>query len=394
MTITLVLPQPPAYSETFFRSKISGLQESGHKVILVTGASEQKFTECLHLQHPRVSQNTFVQIVRMIFTLIGLFPHLSRIVKYVKLEKANGTGLGRILEKIYLNSTLLKLDTEWLHYGFATMAVDRELVGKSIGAKVAVSFRGYDIDVFPLNKYAVYDKLWLNIDKVHSISNYLIEKAHKLGMPKNIPSKIITPAIDLDKLPVFTESASQHSSKLKLVTIARLHWIKGIDDLIETALLLKQKSIDFEWMIVGDGDNKHRERYKYRLYEKGLANHVKLLGKRSHEDTLELLCDCSIYVQTSLSEGFCNAVLEAQAMGKLCVVTDGGALTENVVNENTGWVVPRLNPGLLAEKILQVFSLPGSEKQAIIDNAKKRVIDKFSLQQQKVYFDLFYLDRS
>jgi colanic acid/amylovoran biosynthesis glycosyltransferase len=35
MTIVPMLPQPPAYSETFFRSKIKGLIESGREVTLV-----------------------------------------------------------------------------------------------------------------------------------------------------------------------------------------------------------------------------------------------------------------------------------------------------------------------------------------------------------------------
>ncbi|ARN76539.1 glycosyltransferase [Nonlabens spongiae] len=390
MTITLVLPQPPAYSETFFRSKISGLQESGYKVILVTGSSEQKFTECLHLQHPRVSQNAFVQILKMGYTFIGLLSHLARIIKYIKLEKSNGTSMGRILEKIYLNSTLLKLDTDWLHYGFATMAMDRELVGKSIGAKVAVSFRGYDIDVFPLNKDDVYGKLWHNLDRVHSISNYLIEKAYELGLPQDITSEVITPAVDIDNLPKCTESSRQRSKKLKIITIARLHWIKGIDDLIEVAQLLKQKSIDFEWIIVGDGDKKHLERYKYRLYEKGLQGEVKLLGKRSHAETLKILCDCSIYVQTSLSEGFCNAVLEAQAMGKLCIVTDGGALIENVENGKSGWVVPKLDPESMRDKIIEVSSLSSIETNEISNYARLRVKRLFTLENQKRQFNRFY----
>ena len=48
MTIALVLPQPPGYSETFFRSKIKGLQANGHQVILVTAATNKTFDLCEH----------------------------------------------------------------------------------------------------------------------------------------------------------------------------------------------------------------------------------------------------------------------------------------------------------------------------------------------------------
>ena len=40
MIIGIVLPSLPGYSETFFRSKILGLQEKGIKIIVFTSESE------------------------------------------------------------------------------------------------------------------------------------------------------------------------------------------------------------------------------------------------------------------------------------------------------------------------------------------------------------------
>ncbi|MBK7870836.1 MAG: glycosyltransferase family 4 protein [Saprospiraceae bacterium] len=50
-----------------------------------------------------------------------------------------------------------------------------------------------------------------------------------------------------------------------------------------------------------------------------------------------------IYLQYSIQEGFCNAVLEAQAMGLLCIVSDAEGLPENILHGQTGWVVPKGN---------------------------------------------------
>ncbi|TFB13069.1 glycosyltransferase, partial [Microbacterium sp. 3H14] len=97
-------------------------------------------------------------------------------------EKRQKTSVKRSIEKIYINSTLLKLEVDWLHFGFATMAIERELVAKAIGAKMAVSFRGYDINVYPLKHAGCYKKLWQQVDKVHSISEFLIQKAYALGL--------------------------------------------------------------------------------------------------------------------------------------------------------------------------------------------------------------------
>ena len=390
MTITLVLPQPPAYSETFFNSKIKGLQESGNKVILVTASTSKTYTNCKHKQHPEVNQNTLVQLIKMVVVFISLVPHLKKVIKYIQLEKKEGTSLKRILEKVYMNSTLLKLKTYWLHFGFATMAIDRELVAKAIGAKMGVSLRGYDMAVYPLKDPQCYNLTWKKVDKVHSISKFLYDKALTNGLSTYTEIEIIHPAVDISK--VKSTDTNQSSNKIiKLITVARLHWVKGIDDLIETAFLLKQAKIDFEWQVIGDVDTEDAERYLYHVFQKGLKNEVKFLGKQTHQQTIEFIKTADVYVQTSLSEGFCNAVLEAQALGKLCIVSDAEGLSENILNSETGWVVPRNQPQRLANKILKILQLPSIEKIRIQKNAQLRVQDEFNLEKQAKSFSEFYL---
>ena len=390
MIITLVLPQPPAYSETFFRSKIKGLQESGHQVILVTGTGSTNFDQCEHLRHPVIHTNSLKQMFQMLFEFSKLLPYTKRVITYVKLERKERTSIKRTLEKLYLNATLLKLKTQWLHFGFATMAIDRELVAKAIGAKLSVSFRGYDIEVHPNINPMVYSKLWVQLDKVHSISNYLMAQAYKLNLPKNIEHQVIQPAIELKKLSGLGNRVVEVPNKINIVTVARLHWIKGIDELIEVAYHLKKSQLNFVWTIIGGGDQKSEERYKFHAFKRDLENEINFAGKQTHEHTLDVMKSADVYAQTSLSEGFCNAVLEAQALGKLIVVPDAGALPENVVDHKTGWLVPSFQPEKFAEKIIEVLNLPDEEKLKISENAINRVKREVSLELQKEKFNHFF----
>jgi colanic acid/amylovoran biosynthesis glycosyltransferase len=390
MTIALVLSQPPGYSETFFRSKIKGLQANGHQLILVTAATDKTFDLCAHIQHPKVHKNPIKQLMTMLIVFIGLLPYWAKVNRYINLEQKEGTSFKRLIEKIYINASLLELSVDWIHFGFATMALDRETVPKAIGAKLAVSFRGYDIEVFPLKNRDCYQSLWSRVDKVHSISNYLLEKAFDLGLSKLIDSEVIYPAVDFDFIKKIQLSSDTSGVKPKLLTIARLHWIKGIDDLIETAQYLKSKQIDFEWKVIGEGDQKHTERYAYHIYKAGLQEQVLLLGKLSHAKTLKELSNTELYVQTSLSEGFCNAVLEAQALGKLCLAYDAGALSENIQSNITGFLSPKGQPLLLAQKIIEVEQLSGQEKEQLIQNSISRVKENFNINKQKREFNLFY----
>jgi len=97
-----------------------------------------------------------------------------------------------------------------------------------------------------------------------------------------------------------------------------------------------------------------------------------------------------IYIQPSIQEGFCNAVLEAQAMGLLCIVTDADGLSENILDEKTGWVVPKRSPKKITEKIINILSMDDDRLNQIRKYAVKRVINEFNLERQSQLFRDFY----
>ncbi|MEO5991474.1 MAG: glycosyltransferase family 4 protein, partial [Ferruginibacter sp.] len=316
--------------------------------------------------------------------------HIKAVHKFIKLEYQEGSSIKRILKKIYLNAHLLKFKGDWLHYGFGTLAIERELIGQAVGAKTAVSFRGFDMNVYTLKHPECYQLLWKQVDKVQFISVYLLEKAYILGLPKRIPFQIITPAVDINLLPQRTVR-NRTSSTLKIVTIARFNWIKGIDRLIEVAACLKKMHLNFEWTLIGAGNTLEKERYVYHIHEKGLENQIILKGKCSHNDALNSLVAADVYVQTSLNEGFCNAVLEAQALGIPCVAYKVGGLPENICDGETGWLIEPYDVAAMAKTIIEISVFTESEKAKISEQAIKRVQDKFNLEQQKQAFHEFYM---
>lgn len=387
MRIGILLSQPPGYSETFFRSKIKGLQENGVEVHLFCQNKNDDFTLCPLVVSPKVSKNPFMQLWFFIKEYVLLLPYVSTVVRYVKLERVEGTGWAQVFKKLYLNAHLLKAKLDWLHFGFATMALGSETVAKAIGAKMAVSFRGFDMVVYPVKNLGCYNVLWKHIDKVHTISNNLLHLAVKHGMPENTPFEKITPAIDID---LFQSDTTDLPSKdiPVLITTARLHWIKGYVSTLEALAFLKEQGINFVYKIIGEG--KEYERIAFAAYQLGLKDRVEFLGKLPHAEVKRELEKADIYLQYSIQEGFCNAVLEAQAMGKLCIVSNAEGLTENVLHGETGWVVPKYSPHLLAEQIKKVLLMEEAEKLRMAQNAVKRVREEFNVEKQHGEFFAFY----
>src|SRR5690554_3939374 len=229
--------------------------------------------------------------------------------------------------------------------------------------------------------------LWRHIDKAHTISDNLLKLAVKHGMPENTPFEKITPAINID---LFQSETTELSSKERpvLITTARLHWIKGYVSNLEALALLKEQGVEYVYKIIGEG--KEYERIAFADYQLGLTERVQFLGKLPHAEVKQELEEASIYIQYSIQEGFCNAVLEAQAMGKLCIVSNAEGLTENVLHGKTGWVVPKYSPYLLAEQIKKVLLMEEGKKLEMAQNAVKRVRKEFNVEKQHGEFLTFY----
>ena len=334
MKIGLILSNTPGYSETFFISKIKGLQKNGIDVCLFSQNIKEDFTLCPVVKGAKVPKNLILLGWYFLKEFILLLPYLSTVTRFVRLERKEGTGWFVVFKKIYLNAHLLKAKVEWLHFGFATLALGKETIAQAIGAKMAVSFRGFDIGVYPVKFPNCYDRLWKYVDKVHANSYDILVLAKKYGLPESVPVQRITPAIDVKKFSSALKDFSQNNKPV-FMTTGRLHWKKGLVQTVEALAILKNQGFDFLYKIVGEGGE--YEKIAFAAYQLGLKENVKFLGKLNHSDVKMELEKTDIYLQYSIQEGFCNAVLEAQAMGKLCIVSNAEGLPENVPSLKMRW---------------------------------------------------------
>src|SRR5690606_13348106 len=246
------------------------------------------------------------------------------------------------------------------------------------------SFRGFDYYVYPLKNKNCYASLFSKEVKYHVLSNAMKEGLIRQGILKENIVKI-TPAIDID---LFEKTATPNNKTIQLTTISRLHSIKGLDYILEALSKLKNEGIKFEYTIIGDGIEK--ERLLFAAYQLGIKENVNFVGKLPQTEVKQQLETTDIYLQYSIQEGFCNAVIEAQAMGLLCIVSDAEGLAENVLDGQTGWVVSKRQPKLLAEQLLEIMKLSEKEKEVIRIRAVSRVQKEFDLIKQQQAFIAFY----
>lgn len=150
-----------------------------------------------------------------------------------------------------------------------------------------------------------------------------------------------------------------------LLTIARLAPQKGLDLLLEAATLIKQRGIDFTWLVAGDGPLKAQ--LNQQIAAADLP--VKLLGRR--EDIGALLAQADVVVQTSYWEGQPLTLREAMQAGRAIVATDVGGSAYTLAG--CGQLVePQAGP--LADAVVAIISDP--KRRETLEAASRAAVAK------------------
>jgi uncharacterized membrane protein, putative virulence factor len=226
-------------------------------------------------------------------------------------------------------------------------------------------------------------------DYVLTVSPDLLEKAKQLGLKAGEIAVVPAPArgcMDHVAQPEISQDSAQSldagsgvdsgsgygaSSDTDcdaapcLLTIARLAPQKGLDLLLEAATLIKQRGIDFTWLVAGDGPLKAQ--LNQQIDDAALP--VKLLGRR--EDIGALLSQADVVVQTSYWEGQPLTLREAMQAGRAIVATDVGGSAYTLAG--CGQLVePQAGP--LADAVVAVISDP--KRRETLEAASRAAVAK------------------
>ncbi|MEZ4642786.1 MAG: glycosyltransferase [Chloroflexota bacterium] len=168
-----------------------------------------------------------------------------------------------------------------------------------------------------------------------------------------------------------------------IITVARLHPVKGHLDLLDAIPHVKRVFPDVQFLWVGEGELE--EMLRQQIYKLGLMDTVFLAGSR--QDIPELLAISDLFVLPSHSEGMPNVILEAMAAGLPVVATAVGGIPE-IVTEETGILVKPGDAGALAQAILQI--LQQADRNQLGQSAQKRVQSQFQVGQSIDKYEALY----
>lgn len=351
MKVVLVLDVFPKVSTTFIVNKFVGLLERGVDVHVACWTSEPKaWATFPQLEAPELRRRVHVvPAVRHPWATVDLARTLAR--------SPGRFDAGQVRSPLHV--WLAALNPDLVHFEFGARAARYLRPGERFDYPVLVSFRGYDLNCAGLDRPGFYDGVWHAADALHLLGNDLWRRAQERGCPPDKPHVLIPPAVDAELFtpqPRATDTVGTEERPLRLLSVGRLHWKKGYEWAMQAVRALLDRGVVVEYHLVGDGHD--RDSVVARIDDLDLAGSVRLLGAQPRPVVKEQLQWADVFLHPAVSEGFCNAVMEAQAMEVPVVCTDADGLAENVVDGQTGFVVGRRDPGALARAISRLADEP------------------------------------
>ncbi len=209
-------------------------------------------------------------------------------------------------------------------------------------------------------------RLLKNAARVIAETEVGIGEYKELGMEQ---SKIVLmPALTFDveefaKLPVPGLFRRRYNiqDKLIIMFLGRLHWIKGLDFLVESFAELVKDRGEAILVMVGPDDG-YKSTLDKMISQLGLADRVLFTGFLGGEEKLAALVDADVVLQTSRNEQGAGAPLEAVMCGTPIIVTRNTGSGEDVKRLDAGYLVEYGNKSELRDTIQYVLANPAEAK--------------------------------
>jgi glycosyltransferase involved in cell wall biosynthesis len=207
---------------------------------------------------------------------------------------------------------------------------------------------------------------------------FVMRKAAKIVVvSKNLKESLVKIGIKVSKIsiiPNIVDALSQAENRRFTASPGRIFFlsvadlvdrIKNISDIIKTIAELPE-STDFEYWIVGDGEDK--EKLVLLAESLGLLNKkVFFMGRKNNDEVLKIINEVDFLVLNSFTETFSVVTAEALLAGKPVIATRCGG-PEIYVNETNGILIEPGNRVALKAVIIKMMENYKSYNPEILKN--------------------------
>lgn len=177
-------------------------------------------------------------------------------------------------------------------------------------------------------KYTGFRSSFEVMDKIFFVSDATLQNFDRGCPGYHDKLQVIKNTINIksiiDKSKEAITDSSFHGETFKFISVGRVTAVKRYERAINSAKVLNKMKIPFEWIIIGDGDEKSM--LEEKIQEKGLGDCIKFIGARKNPYPYIAMADALIV--TSLYESQPMVILEALILGVPVLSTDFSSAKE------------------------------------------------------------------
>ena len=212
-----------------------------------------------------------------------------------------------------------------------------------------------------------------------------LDNAEVICLSKNLAKDIEdvtseTPIIINNGVPLLDFQGKERTKvdKVRFLFLSNFLSTKGIKELIDASLMLKNIELNFSLVIAGSDFDLSFDQVKKMVEEAGLNEHVEVKGPQYGEEKIDELINADVFVLPSYFEAFPGAILDAMQAALPVISTFEGAIPEMVVDGESGILVEKQNSKALFEAMKDLLS--NSDKRERMGREGKRIFnDKFTM---------------
>ena len=175
-----------------------------------------------------------------------------------------------------------------------------------------------------------------------------------------------------------------------ILFLGRVHYIKGIDFLVESFYELTQDRNDVILVIVGPDDG-YKSTLEELIDKLNLADKVLFTGFLRGDDKLSALVDADMLVQTSRYEQGTGVPFEAVLCNTPILVSKNTGSSENVSRIDAGYLVEFGNKKELKNTMQKILDAP-TEAMIKTQKAKEYIIKNLSMEKNVEKYEKVYID--
>ena len=390
VTIAYIEQNFPGLTTTFIYREVFALQKLGFEVITFSVNSVPR-EELSAEAHPLLDSTYSIRgtpwrkIAQAHLYFIVTRPLAYLATLFLVTAKINGSFTDRrrtllhFIGGVYFAEISKKKNIQHIHAHFsnlnATMAM---VISKLLG--ISFSFTAHNI--------CFWERILLpeKIKRAHFVlaishytRNFLIdqvpgclrdhEKIHIVHC--GVPVNQFTP-----------QNITKSHQPLTILSVAQLAEHKGMVDLIQACLLLKQRQVPCICQIAGSGPQHNF--LKQLIIEYMLQDQVQLLGRIFQEEIKTLLSQADIFAMACKHgdngkvDGIPVALMEAMATGIPCVSTTVSGIPDLIDHGINGFLVEEQDITGIADSLESLLTNP--EMRITMGNhARKKIVDEFNI---------------